>query len=219
MAAAERLQDQLDRIGAETRRLVPQERLQPMEDAVAELLASGIEQKILPAGAPSPAFELKDSNRRTVRSRDLLAAGPLIIKFFRGRWCPYCVAELSAWSELYAGVRERGASMVAISPQTLHQSSLQVEQHRIPFPVLVDANLVVAGQFGLVYEVPAALQKQYRGTLVNLPFINDDPSWRLPLPATYVICPDGRIVFAEAHAEFRVRPEPAEVLAALNRCV
>jgi peroxiredoxin len=50
--------------------------------------------------------------------------------------------------------------------------------------------------------------------MVNIPFVNGEPSWRLPLPATYVIAKNRTILFAEAHADFRVRPEPEEALAA-----
>jgi len=58
------------------------------ERAVAELFNSGIEERILPVGALAPEFALKDASGRMVRSVDLLALGPLVIKFFRGRWCP-----------------------------------------------------------------------------------------------------------------------------------
>jgi len=81
------LQDQLDEITANTRQLVQAERLAIGEQAVAELFASGIEDKILPVGAMAPQFALKDATGRLVRSSDLLALGPLVIKFFRGRWC------------------------------------------------------------------------------------------------------------------------------------
>ncbi len=72
----------------------------------------------------------------------------------------------------------------------------------------------VAEQFGLVYSVPAYHQAYYRSIMVNLPFVNGEDSWRLPLPATYVIARDSKVLFAEAHADFRVRPEPEEALAA-----
>jgi peroxiredoxin len=52
----------------------------------------------------------------------------------------------------------------------------------------------------------------FRSVLVNIPFVNGDDSWRLPIPATYVIGRDHRVLFAEAHADFRVRPEPEEAL-------
>lgn len=211
-----RLQDQLDQISEQTRRLVQPERLQPSENAVAELFASGIAEQILAVGSSAPEFVLPDSNGRNVRSADLLALGPVIVNFFRGRWCPYCMAELEAWRDFYPELRARGTLLVAISPQTVHQNDLLQQQHRLPFPVLSDTGSLVAERFQLVYTVPAYHQKHYRSILVNLPFMNGDASWRLPLPATYLIQRDEKIAFAQAHADFRVRPEPEEVLAALD---
>ena len=104
--------------------------------------------------------------------------------------------------------------MVAISPQTERQNDFMVTQHLLPFPILSDPDCALAAQFGLAYTVPQYLRDYYLSILVNLPFINGDSSWRLPLPATCVISPAGRILYAEAHADFRVRPEPEEALAA-----
>jgi peroxiredoxin len=209
------LQDQLDNITASTRQLVPEERLAVGERAVQELLNSGLAETILPVGAMAPDFELRDSSGRLVRSEDMLALGPLVINFFRGRWCPYCATELEAWRDLYGQLRERGALMVAISPQTERQSDFLAVQHGLPFPVLRDAECKLAEQFGLVYTVPDYHREYYLSMLVNIPFVNGEPSWRLLLPATYVIGRDKRVLFAEAHADFRVRPEPDEVLSAV----
>lgn len=207
------LQDQLDEITANTRNLVQPERLAVGERAVEELFATGIEERILPVGAQAPEFALKDSSGKLVRSADLLSLGPLVIKFFRGRWCSYCVTELETWRDLYGRVREQGALMVAISPQTERQSDFMVGQHGLPFPVFSDPGNVIAEKFRLVYTIPDYHRDYYLSILINLPFINGDKSWRLPLPATYVIGRDGKIVHAEAHADFRVRPEPEEALA------
>ncbi len=208
------LQDQLDEITANTRHLVQAERLAIGERAVEELFATGIEERILPVGAVAPEFALKDSNGKVLRTADLLETGPLILKFFRGRWCSYCVTELETWRDLYGQLRERGALMVAVGPQIERQSDFMANQHGLPFPVLSDHGNKVAEQFGLVYTVPESMQNYYRSILVNIPFVNGDNSWRLPLPATYVIGRDGRVLFAEAHADFRVRPEPLEALEA-----
>jgi peroxiredoxin len=207
------LQDQLDEITANTRRLVQAERLAVGERAVAELFATGIEERILPVGAAAPEFALKDANGKLVRSTDLLALGPLVIKFFRGRWCPYCVTELEAWRDLQDKLRERGVLMAAIGPQVQRQSDFMASQHKLPFPILTDTDNAVAEQFGLVYTVPEYHRDYYLSILVNIPFVNGEKSWRLPLPATYVISQAGRVVLAEAHADFRVRPEPDEALA------
>lgn len=213
------LQDQLDSITANTRALVPAERLAIGERAIGELFATGMEERILPVGAQAPDFALPDTTGRMQKSRDLLALGPLIVTFFRGRWCPYCMTELETWRDLYGQIRSAGAFLVAISPQTQRQSDFTAQQHGLPFPLLQDAGSALAARFGLVYTVPEYHQRYLRSILVNLPFLNGESSWTLPIPATFLLDPGGTVRFAEAHADFRVRPEPSSVLDAMATLV
>src|SRR5271168_5411249 len=155
-----KLQDQLDQITANTRNLVQPERLEISERAVAELYATGAEDRILQVGSRAPEFALPDATGRVVKSADLLALGPLVINFFRGRWCPYCVTELETWRDLYGAVRKRGALLVGVSPQTVRQNDFTAVQHGLGFPVLTDAGCQLAAQFGLAYAV-APSQQQY----------------------------------------------------------
>lgn len=211
------LQSQLDEITANTRHLVQPERLALTDAAVQELFCTGIERRALPVGASAPDFNLQDaSTGRPVRLEDLRALGPVILKFFRGRWCPYCMTELEAWQDLYPEVRERGALLVGISPQTQRQNDFAAQQHSLTFPLLTDPAARVAESYGIAYSVPAAMQEHYRSVLVNIPFINGDNSWRLPLAATFVVSQTGEVVFSEAHADHRVRPDPQEVLRVLR---
>lgn len=220
---ADSLQSQLDAITAQTRSLVQPERLAVTEQAIHDLLASGIESRILAVGAAAPSFTLPDAlTGKPVRSADLLALGPVIVNFFRGRWCPYCVTELEAWQAAYPQVRERGALLVAISPQLPRQNDFTVQQHSLTFPVLSDAGCRVAEMFGVAYTVPERMRQHLRSIMINIPFVHGDQgeaTWRLPVPATFVLRPgaDGQatIAFAEAHADHRVRPDPADVLATL----
>src|SRR5437899_5079724 len=135
----ESLQDQLDRITQNTRALVQPERLAISEKATEDLFNTGIEDRIQRAGAQAPAFTLPDARTgKPVSSADLLALGPLVINFFRGRWDPYCVTELEAWRDLHAEVRSRGALFVAISPQAPRQNVFMLDQHGLHFPLLSD---------------------------------------------------------------------------------
>ena len=106
--------------------------------------------------------------------------------------------------------------MVAIGPQTGRQNDFMASQHRLPFPMLSDPGCALAERFGLAYSIPQYHRDYYLSILINIPFVNGEPSWRLPIPATYVISPAGRVVLAEAYADFRVRPEPEEALAAIT---
>jgi peroxiredoxin len=219
------LQDALDRITQTTRALVQADRLAISERATEDLFTSGIEDRALAACAPMPSFRLPDAlTGQLVCSDDLLALGPLIVKFFRGRWCPYCVTELERWRDLHDEVRAQGAFFVAISPQTARQNDFTLQQHNLPFPILSDAGSTLAERFGIAYSVPADHRRYYEGILVNIPFVNSggtyanasEASWRLPLAALFVVNQAGSIVFSEAHADFRVRPDPTEAISALH---
>lgn len=220
------LQQELDRITQNTRALVQPERLAFSERATAELFATGIEDHILPVGSPAPAFTLIDAlTGKPVRSEDLLALGPLVIKFFRGRWCPYCATDLELWRDLHPELRRRGAFFVAISPQNRRHNDFTLQQHSLPFPILSDPGAVVAEQYGIAHTVPETNRQYYQGIMVNIPFVNSgstyenapESSWRLPLPAVFVVRQNGTVAFSEVYADFRVRPEPADALAALTR--
>ena len=222
------LQDELDRITQNTRALVQPERLAISEQATANLFATGIEDRILPPGARAPEFTLPDAlTGKPVHSTDLLGLGPLVLKFFRGRWCPYCTTELELWRDVHIELRRMGAFFVAISPQTQRQNDFMVQQQRLPFPILSDAGAAVAEQFGIAYSVPSEHRLYYQGILVNIPFVNSgstykqatEASWRLPLPALFVVRQDGTIAFSEGHADFRVRPEPSDAMEALAALV
>ena len=214
-AAAATLAERLEQITMQVAALVPAEKRRPPEQWIEELRASGALERVLPVGAQAPDFELPDVNKQPVRSRDLLARGRLVIAFYRGRWCPYCVAELEALRDVAPEIAARGAALVAISPQTVQQSSFTAEQHGLRFPVLSDASNRVARQFGVAASLPDSLREHYKRVFVNLQHCNGDASWELPLPATFVLERDGRVLWSWADADFRRRAEPAGILEVL----
>src|SRR5689334_4489561 len=125
------LTEQLLEIKARTRELVRPENLEIQERSIQELESSRAVDNVLQAGSQAPEFELTDSNGKLVRSADLLAHGPLVVVFFRGRWCPYCVASVEAWQRSFPALEKRDASLVAVSPQTIKQNNLMADQHRL----------------------------------------------------------------------------------------
>jgi peroxiredoxin len=185
--------------------------------AIAGLKAQGLAADALKAGDKSPSFELPDHNGKPVSSANLLSRGRLVLLFIRGRWCPFCVGQMEAMSSIAAEIVAAGASLVAVSPQTAKQAFFMHDQHKLAFPLLVDAHNSLARQFGLVYRVPEEQQALYSRTFVNLPFTNGDSSWELPIPATFVIDREGIILFASANEDYADRPEPLDVLAVVRR--
>lgn len=185
--------------------------------AVADLKAQHLADNILPVGAKAPQFELPDHDGKLVSSSSLLAKSRLVLCFIRGRWCPFCVGQMEAMNLIALQIEQTGATLVAISPQTVRQSFFMHDQHKLRFSLLSDAYNQVARQFGLTYRVPAAEETIYRRAFVNLPFTNGDDSWELPIPATYILDRDGTILYASANEDYTERPEPIEIVAFLSR--
>jgi peroxiredoxin len=123
---------------------------------------------------------------------------------------------MEALNAIYPQIKESGASLVAISPQTVHQSYLMADQHKLRFSLLSDAGSKVAYEFGLAYRVPEYQQEIYRRVFVNLPFVNGDDAWELPIPATYILARDSTVLYASTNPDYTDRPEPADILRLLS---
>jgi peroxiredoxin len=122
------------------------------------------------------------------------------------------VGQLEAWNAIYPLLQESGADLLAISPQTPHQAYLMRDQHRLRFPLLSDSGNQLAKQFGLVYRVPEYQREIYERAFINLPLVNGDSSWELPIPATFIVDRDSTILYSAANPDYSERPEPRAVL-------
>ena len=210
------LAQQLKELTRKLHALVPAERLVVVERAIDQLKAPGIDEHALKPGETAPTFELSDGDGMMWRSEDLLRGGPLVIVFYRGRWCAYCNTQLAALQKIHSQVAASAASLVAVSPQTQKHSYMTRDMHRLRFPVLSDPGNQLSRKFGLVWRLPSELRQMYEAIMTKLPGYNGDQSWELPLPATYIVQPDGKISFARVDVDWRQRPEPEEISEELN---
>lgn len=191
---------------------------EPMRRATSELIASGAALKALKVGAKAPAFELDDANGSRISSIALLEKGPLVVSFYRGFWCPYCNLDLEALEEALGDIEGRGASLVALSPQTAANSRRSIREKKLSFTILHDAGNDVAASFGVRFKLPDYLIELYRDGFGNdLAVTNGEPSWTLPMPARFVIDQDGIIAYAEVNPDYTKRPDPSELLPVLDR--
>jgi peroxiredoxin len=216
------LQDKLDAFKADFKAGKPPYNAPPeihpiMERATAELIASGLAGRALKAGDRAPQFSLTDQQGNVVSSLALLERGPLVVTFYRGVWCPYCNLELQAMNEALPRLRERGANVVAISPQTAPNSRKSVRINELEFPVLSDPRNDTAAAFGLRFTLPDYLVELYQNLKNDLPGFNGDPSWTLPMPARYVIGSDGIVLYSEVNPDYTRRPDPEELLPILEK--
>jgi peroxiredoxin len=209
-------QSKLDELKAGFALKLPSEARELMHRATEELIASGAAGRALKVGDQAPSFVLNDLDDNEVSSAALLAVGPVIISFYRGVWCPYCNLDLQALQAALPEFEKRGARLVTISPQTASNSRKSVRQNGLTFPILWDERNEIAEAFGIKFVLPDYLAELYRGLGNNLPLVNNDPSWTLPMPARYVIAQDNTIVYAEVNPDYTRRPEPEALFPAIE---
>ena len=114
-------------------------------------------------------------------------------------------------------IRAQGAELLTLSPQLPDFSRLWAEEDGIEFPVLSDLGNGVARTYRLTFRLPDDLIEAYRDRMnIDLARFNGDASWELAVPATYVVADSGEIAYVSAHADYTRRPEPEEVLGALE---
>jgi peroxiredoxin len=113
-------------------------------------------------------------------------------------------------------ITRRGASLVAISPMLPAHGRAAVRQLRLTFDLLSDPGNRVADRYGLAWTLPEDLRTVYRKLGSDLSRFNGDDSWRLPVPARFVIDRDATFRKVDVDPDYTVRPEPGETLAALD---
>ena len=123
--------------------------------------------------------------------------------------------ELYALQQKLPEITSAGASLVAITPELPDQTLTTVEKNQLQFEVLSDVDNNVARQFGLVFQLPAALRTVYQGFGIDLPKTQGNQDFELPIPATFVIDRDGKVVKALVDPDYTKRLEPEAVVEAL----
>ena len=124
--------------------------------------------------------------------------------------------ELEALQEINSDVRALGARIVALTPEFERYTRGLHKKLNLTFDILTDPHLRIAEQFRIVFVLPDYLRDLYQSFGVTLDRFHDEPEYRLPMPARYVIDPAGGIRAADVNADYTIRPDPAETLQILR---
>ncbi|MCL6414371.1 AhpC/TSA family protein [Aestuariirhabdus sp. Z084] len=209
------LTEQIAAYEVQKKQKVPAELLEIMNGATRDLVATGIEAQALAVGDSVPDINLPNANGQSVRLYDLLKQGPVVLNFYRGGWCPYCNFELGALQAALPEIKAKGAQLVAISPQTPDSSLSTAEKNALEFEILSDQGNQVAEQFGLVFELPESIRGIYDKFGIDVVAHNGEDSFKLPVPASYVINSDGNVTYAFVNADYTQRVEPQQLVDAI----
>ncbi len=148
---------------------------------------------------------------------ELLKDGPVVLTFYRGSWCPYCVTELTAIQQRLEKITDTGATVLAISPEVPGKTADLKEQKDLGFLFGTDHNNELAKKLALWFELDEETVKRYNQYGLDIPESNGTGTWELPVPATYVIDTDRTIRFAFVDENYKERADYDEVLKVLKK--
>ncbi len=177
-------------------------------DRLAARLDGAARSGALQVGDTMPDFVLPDAADDLTFSAALRAHGPLVICFVRGGWCPFCSTTLAAMDMVLPRVQAAGATLLALTPDAMGYGGEMQTRLGLRFKVLSDVDCAVALQFGAAYQVPTEYRDALLSLGIDLHRRHGDGPGLLPMPATFVSDPAGRICFAHVSGDITERAEP-----------
>ncbi|HEX2534111.1 MAG TPA: peroxiredoxin-like family protein [Chitinophagaceae bacterium] len=165
----------------------------------------------------APDFKGTDQSGNAVSLKELRKKGPVVVIFYRGNWCPYCNKQLSRLQDSLQLIRDKGATVVAITPEASAGITKTVEKTKVTFPILYDADMKIAKGYGVSYQVDEKTQTRYKNFGIDLLENNSQKGTAfLPVPAVYVVNKEGSVLYRYFNEDYKKRPSVAEILAEIK---
>ena len=160
-------------------------------------------------GLTIPAVSLTTADNKAVALTELVQQKPSILVFYRGGWCPYCNAQLTALRDIEPQLNKLGYQLIAITPDSvasINKSLQDTGGNKLNYTLLSDANFAASSAFGLAYYLDDKTAAAYKGKLGSL--ITTEAGTEkvvLPVPAVYIVNTAGEAVFSYVHINYKTR--------------
>jgi peroxiredoxin len=183
---------------------------------VARLKAVSAGNQAPNVGDVMPEFLLPDERGKLISLSDLLSGGPLVIAFHRGHWCPFCRLNARALAEMHEMVITRGGQIVAISPERGQYTVQHRAQAGATYLMLSDIENAYALSLNLGIWMDDDVRTHLLGFGRDLDIYLGAAGWILPIPATFVVAKDGKVIARYVDPDHRHRMGLDAILAALE---
>jgi len=170
-------------------------------------------------GGKAPDFTAKDQHGNEINLKDLAKQGPVVVVFYRGYWCPFCNRELKRLSDSLQLIKDKGATVVAISPETESNIDTTIKKTGAEFSILHDKDLKIMKAYNVWFEVPENTVTRYRNTGIDLLKINGTNGTNLPIPAIYIINKQRDIVWRFFETDYKKRPSVQSILDGIDKII
>jgi len=205
--------DGINELRSQLNEMLPSDALATFDNDAKQLGNTHTSILKLNIGDKAPDFSLVNAVGETVRLNDFLQKGKVVLTFYRGTWCPYCNLQLNQYQQILNEIKEKGASLIAISSQTPDSSLSIKETNELEFEVLSDNGNIVARQFTTIFKNGDAPIQAMTDLGYDYDGFYGDDSREIPVPAVFIIDQNGILTFAKTEGgDYRNRIEANEIL-------
>lgn len=161
-------------------------------------------------------FKGKDQRDKDVSLKELRKKGNVVVLFYRGNWCPYCNRELKRFQDSLILIENKGAQLVAITPEAAEGVDSTVAKTGASFPILYDQDMKIANAYHVAFKVDDRTLGRYKNAGIDLLKNNSQTKEAyLPVPAVYIVNKDGSVVFRYFDEDYKKRVWVKDILNAL----
>ena len=161
----------------------------------------------------APDFKLKDQNDEWISLKDLRKKGPVVVMFYRGYWCPFCNRQLKGLQDSLQLIKDKGATLVAITPESSVGIDTTIIRTGATFPLLTDVDGKMAAAYAVSFKVDDRTVNRYKMAGIDLLKTNVQKEATLPVPAVYIINKEGSVTYRYFDDNYRKRVSVKEILA------
>lgn len=209
------LAKQIEHLNQELSSQLPQEILETFGKSIEDLKTRKIEENSIQIGNQMPEFSLPNALGKIINSEDILKDGKMILVFYRGSWCPYCNLELKFLQDHLSRIKNKGAALVAVSPQSPDHSLSMAEKNNIEFEVLTDADNNLAKKLGITFQLQDFVIPYYKSLGINLFDFNKNNDNVLPVPAVFIVDENRMVTYKFLDVNYMNRVDMEELIQAL----
>jgi peroxiredoxin len=173
--------------------------------------------KPVKVGEQAPAVKgLRNAKGEAVDLAAVTNGKTTLLVFYRGGWCPYCNTHLAELAQLQPELAANGVQVVAISPDSPETLAAYPEDKKQPYSLLSDSLFEAAKAYGVAFAIDGETQEKLKGYGIDLAKASGNTTAVLPVPAVFVIGPDGLVKFSHTNADYTKRLSGSQVLKGLG---
>jgi len=161
----------------------------------------------------APDFKANDQYGNEIRLKDVLKDSLVVLIFYRGQWCPYCNRQLKRLEDSLQLIKEKGARLIAVTPEKPEFISKTIEKTKASYPLLYDKEMKIMKAYAVAFEVDDRTVSRYKNADIDLAAANGQKDKvYLPIPAVYIISKEGSVIYRYFDSDYKKRPTVQEII-------